>query len=72
MLGGVCFAIAQTKPTSSLAIAAVTTVGVFPAWLSLRYRRHSLSCAFQAVSRIGLIRLSCLNSCSRLIRAGNR
>ena len=67
-----CLAIAQTKPASSRAIAVVTTVGDFPARASLRYRRHSRSCAFHAVSRIGLTRPSCRSSCSRLMRAGNR
>jgi hypothetical protein len=38
----------------------------------LRYLRHSRSCAFHAISRIGLDRPSCRSNCSRLIRAGNR
>jgi hypothetical protein len=37
----VCLAIAQTKPESSRAIAAVITVFSFPACPSFRYRRHS-------------------------------
>jgi hypothetical protein len=44
-VGCACLAIAQTKPASSRAIAAVTTVGGFPARANLRYRRHSRSCA---------------------------
>ena len=38
-----CFAIAQMKPASSRAIAAVITVGSFPARASARYRRHNRS-----------------------------
>jgi len=45
-VGCACLAIAQTKPASSRAIAAVTTVGGFPARTNLRYLRHSRSCAF--------------------------
>jgi hypothetical protein len=37
----VCLVIAQTKPESSRAIAAVITVFSFPACPSFRYRRHS-------------------------------
>ena len=42
-VGCTCLAIAQMKPDSSRAIAAVITVGSFPARASLRYRRHSRS-----------------------------
>ena len=42
-MGCSCLAIAQMKPDSSRAIAAVITVGCFPARASLRYRRHSRS-----------------------------
>ena len=70
--GCTCRAIAQTKPTSSRAIAAVATEVTFPAQMSLRYRRHSRSCAFHAISRMGLARRSCRTSSSRLIRAGKR
>ena len=48
-----CLAIAQTKPANSRAIAAVISVGSFPARASRRYRRHSRSCAFHAMSRLG-------------------
>ena len=71
-VGCACLAIAQTKPASSRAIAAVTTVGGFPARANLRYLRQSRSCAFHAMSRMGLVRPSCRSNCSRLIFAGNR
>jgi hypothetical protein len=43
---------AQTKPDSSRAIAAVTTLAGLPVRASLRYRAQSRTCAFQAISRI--------------------
>ena len=50
-MGCTCLAIAQTKPANSRAIAAVTTVSGLPTRANLRYRWHSRSCAFHAVSR---------------------
>jgi hypothetical protein len=50
-----CLAIAQTKPDSSRAIAAVTTVAGFPARASLRYRRHNRSCAFHAGATLDIL-----------------
>ena len=70
--GRVCSAIAQTKPESSRAIAAVITVFNFPAWASLRYRRQNRPWAFQAMSRIGLLNFSWRRRRSQPIRAGNR
>jgi hypothetical protein len=47
-------AMAQTKPASSRAIAAVTTLAALAVRASLRYWAQSRSCVFQAISRIGL------------------
>jgi hypothetical protein len=48
----VFLAIAQTKPESSRAIAAVITVFSFPACASLRYRRHSRSWALEQAHHV--------------------
>jgi hypothetical protein len=62
---------AQIKPVNSRAIAAVTILAGLPVRASLRYRAHRRSCAFQAISQIGLGWVSCRSSSSQLIRAGN-
>ena len=45
-------AIAQVKPTSSRAIAVVTTTFGLPIAARRRYRAHNRACAFQAMSLI--------------------
>jgi hypothetical protein len=52
------------RSLGSRAIAAVTTVGSFPAWASLRYRPHGRSRAFHSVPPIVLGRLSWRDRCS--------
>ena len=64
--GLISVAIAQANPASSRAMATQTTVFGLPARISLRCRRHSCSCAFQAMSRISFGRRSC---CKELVSA---
>jgi len=65
-------AIAQMKPTTSRAIAVVTTTFGLPAAVSRRWREHSRSWAFQAMSRIVAGSFSLRSWSLRLIRAGIR
>ncbi len=52
--GSTCCPIAQMKPTSSRAMAVMTIGAFLPRASMRRYRAHSLTCAFQAMSRIGM------------------
>jgi hypothetical protein len=68
--GMTCLPIAQMNPESSRAIAATTTVSRFPLLLSMRYRRQSLVCAFQAISRMDFGCRSIMLLFSNATRAG--
>jgi hypothetical protein len=61
-----CLALVEAKPANSRSTAVVIKVDHFFARASLR--RHSCSCAVHAVSGIDLVRSSCCNSCSQLMR----
>ena len=55
---GIRRAISHIKATSSRAIATTTTWVAFPRALSLLYRVHNRSCAFQAICKMSLGRPS--------------